>query len=103
MQERREQLQMMLEWRDSLIQQTESEIDAIDSIFSSQTRWGFSEHGRLCIRKLIKKFGFNEVYEAAEIAIDRYYDGTEKSWDNAFNKVGGICYNRRKDREENAE
>lgn len=102
-QERREQLQMMVEWRDSIIQQLETEIDAIDSIFSSQTRWGISDHGRIGIRKLIKSFGFNAVYEAAEIAIDYYYDGSEESWNKAYNKIGGICYNRRKDREKNAE
>ena len=102
MQERREQLEMMLQWRDSLLNAVEAEVDAINSIFCSQTKWGISDHGRIGIRKLIKQFGFNEVYEACQIAVDKYYNSTESSWNNAYNKIGGICYNRKKAREENA-
>ena len=103
MQERREQLEMMLQWRDSLLKNLEAEIDAIDGIFCSQTSWGISEHGRICIRKLIKQFGFNEVYESTQISIDRYYTGSENSWNKAFDKIGGVCYNRKKAREQDAE
>ena len=32
------------------------------------------------------------------IAFEKYYDGTENSWQVAFDKIGGICFNRtRKD------
>lgn len=96
MQERREQLEMMLQWRQALEQEIEVEIDAIDVYFQDNTKWGFSDNGRRIIRKLIKRFGFNDVYTACEIAIDRYYNGTERSWDNALEKIGGICYNKRK-------
>lgn len=95
-QERREQLEMMLQWRQALSEEIEIEVDAIDVYFQDNTRWGFSEAGRNDVRKLIKRFGFAEVYDACEIAIDRYYHGTESSWNNAFEKIGGICYNRRK-------
>ena len=37
----------------------------------------------------------DEVYDATSISFDKYYNGTEKSWDVAFNKIGGICYNRK--------
>lgn len=103
LQERREQLEMMLKWRDDLLMQTEAEVDSIENLLSSQTKWGMSEHGRLIVRKMIKRFGFNAVYEACEIAIDQYYDGSEQSWNYAFNKMGGICYNKKKEREGNAE
>ena len=103
LQERREQLQMMLEWRDSLTQEIEDEIDAIDKLFIKQTRWGMSDCGRIKIRKLIKQFGFNETYEATQTAIDQYYDGTEDSWKYGFKMIGGICYNKKKAREQDAE
>ena len=99
MQEHREQLEMMIKWRDELLDGLEKLVDAVDNVFCKQTKWGISEYGRVIIRKLIKKFGFSEVYAASNIAIDRYYTGTEDSWHNAFDKIGGICYNRRKDRE----
>lgn len=101
-QERREQLEMMIQWRQSLEEETEIEVDAIDAFFQSNTRWQFSDAGRQAIRKLIKRFGFSEVYTACEIAVDKYYDGTERGWNNAVNKVGGICYNRKKAAESSA-
>lgn len=103
MQDRREQLQMMMEWRSELLKQTEEEVNSIDDLFACQTDWNMSEHGRANVRKLIKRFGYNEVYEACQIAIDQYYDGSEKSWQKAFSKMGGICYNRKKWRENDAE
>lgn len=94
-QERREQLEMMLQWRQALEEEMEIETEAINSIFESDTKWGISDYGKRKIAKLIKIFGFNEVYTASEIAIDRYYNGSERSWHNAFEKIGGICYNRK--------
>lgn len=102
MQERREQLKMMMEWREELEIEIEAEIDSVDSLLQKRTQWGMSDVGRNNLRKLLNRFGYNDVYEATEIAIDQYYNGSERSWQNAFSKIGGICYNRKKAREENA-
>ena len=103
MQERREQLKMMMEWREELEYEIEEEIDSIDSLLNKRTSWGMSDFGRNNMRKIISRFGYNEAYESTAIAIDQYYNGSEKSWQYAFSKIGGICYNRKKAREENAE
>lgn len=103
MQERREQLEMMVRWRESLEEELDIEVDSIDCYIQNHSKYLLSEAGRHTAKKLIRRFGFSEVYTACEIAFDRYYTGTERSWDNAWNKVGGICYNRKKAREENAE
>ena len=103
LQERREQLEMMLKWREALNQEEELEVDSVESLFDTNTKWAFSEIGRKNIKKLIRRFGFQEVYNAAEIAIFKYYNGSERSWNNAFNKIGGICYNKMKAREQDAE
>ena len=102
MQERREQIEMMVQWRQALEKETEIEVDAIDVYFCDNTKWGLNEEDRRTIRKLIKRFGFSEVYTACEIAIEQYYHGTEYSWENALEKLGGICYNRRKAAEKDA-
>lgn len=102
MQERREQLEMMLRWREALDQEIEIEIDAIDALFSRTTKWVLNDNGRIDTRKYIKQFGFYDVYKATELAITKYYDGTEPGWNNAFNKIGGICYNWKKARDSNA-
>lgn len=103
MQERREQLEMMLEWREMLEYETNIEALSISSLLEDNTKWKLNENGLRTAKKLIRRFGFNEVYTACEIAIDRYYNGTESSWNTAWNKVGGICYNRKKARLQDAE
>ena len=102
MQNRREQLEMMLRWRESLEDTLDCEVEAIDKIYDRETPWVLSEAGKRDIRKLIRRFGFDEVYEAVIISLDRYFTGSERSWQFAFSKVGGICYNRKKARENDA-
>lgn len=102
MQDRREQMKMMLEWRRGLDDMIEDQIEAIDRMFDSDTDYVMGNRSRKEMSSMIRKFGFNEVYEACQIAISRYYTGTERSWRNMFSKIGGICYNRRKEREKDA-
>lgn len=96
--ERKEQLEMMLEWRESLIDFEEECIDAVNDIFLAKTEWGISEHGKKKVKKWIADFSLIEVLDATEIAIEYYYDGSEESWITAFNKISGICYVKRNQR-----
>ena len=101
LQERRDQLAMMLQWKNELQNEIELEIDSIEQLFISVTEYGFNAKGRNGIRRLINRFGFQEVHESTEIALDRYYI-YPYDWENAFSKIGGICYNRKKARESDA-
>ena len=94
--EKKEQLEMMLKWREGLNNIENDKIDAVADIFEHNTDWGVSAHEKQTIKKWVKSFSLNEVMDAAEIAINTYYDGTEAGWNTAFNKVSGICYNKRK-------
>lgn len=89
MHERRQQLQMMLEWRAELSQIAETQIDAINSMFSLRYNSYLTASGRAYIKTLIRRFGFIEVYESAEIAFEQY-----EPIMLALDKIGGICYNR---------
>lgn len=91
----REQSEMLIEWKRELMQIEETQVDAIEACIIAITGVGLSQTGRKNTRLYIKRFGFAEVYEATEIAFNRY-----KDWENAFGKIGGICYNRRKQRGE---
>ena len=91
--ERRAQLQMMLEWKHELSNLAEEQIDAINVIISDAYDCSLTSHGRAGIRRLLTRFGFDAVYEATEIAVARYSEA-----DYAVSKIGGICYNRRRDR-----
>lgn len=94
----REQTEMMMEWKYELMQAIDNQIECIDQYIASNTDWGLSEHGKATIKKMIRRFSFQEVYDAIEISFDYYYNGSEYSWNKAFNKIGGICYNRRQQR-----
>ena len=103
MQERREQMEMMIAWHREMMEHTETEVDHICYLFDYYTGFSVDEDGRRKIRDLIRRFGFQEVCTSTEISIEKYFKGYAWSFQNAFDKIGGICYNRKKKREEDAE
>ena len=97
----REQTEMLIEWKRTLLELENTQIEAIEDLMKVvDDETFFTDQGRKNMKSLIRKFGFSEVYDAAEIAFNYY-----KDVEIAFNKIGGICYNRRKYRkaEQNAE
>ena len=102
MQEKREQMGMVMKWREELENEAWSEAEYIDAYVFFAAGYKLTNQGLFSLKKLIHRFGFNEVYDASEIALEKYCKGTEQSFEYAFSKIGGICYNRRKAREENA-
>lgn len=93
--ERRQQMEMMLQWKCDLLNFELEMVNAVDSLICSMTDWAMSDSAKQKIRRLISQFSFDEVYDATAISFEKYYNGTEKSWGVAFNKIGGICYNRK--------
>lgn len=96
--DKNEQLEMMLKWRDELQAYSEKELNAVNQRITNLTNWELSDYGRQKIKRLVKEFTIQVVLDAVDIAFEKYYDGTENSWQVAFDKIGGICFNRtRKD------
>ena len=93
--QKNEQLEMMLEWRAGLKSIKEREIDAfIDELRDRchNDEIGLTEKGRKNVEKLLLKYNIMELLDALDEAVLQYYDGTEGSWEDVFNKVGGIAY-----------
>lgn len=98
--EKREQLEMMVEWREELMSLTEKEVDLMEDAIYSVSGYELSDTGRLNSKKLLRQFDIAEILEAIDIAFSRYYREQNSYYFNqAFNKIGGICYNRRKQKE----
>lgn len=96
--ERKEQLEMMLEYRKALERIDEDSINAIDDIFMSRTTFHMSASGRKIAKQWIKKYSLMEILDAAEIAIEKYYDEKNPdSWDVAFDKIPGIIFTKKND------
>jgi hypothetical protein len=93
---KREQMKMMLEWKQELMRLEDEQINAIDDIIYERTGHALSEHGMEKIKGIIQRFGFEEVFTSTEIALKQYYFGDANSLGYAINKIGGICYQRQK-------
>lgn len=95
--ERREQLEMMLKWRDELDKINDASIDAVEDKFKQATGHTFTKTGRATVSKLIKKFTLIEVLEALQISINQYlqFDRDGKAIPDTVGKtfdfIKGIC------------
>lgn len=102
--ERREQLEMLLAWRQGLGSLRETEIDAVDDLVAAFCRQhGLSESGRRTAHGWIEAFGLAETLEALEVSLRQYAVSSETnptgytadSIAMAFQKVPGIARVRR--------
>lgn len=98
LQARREQLEMMLQWRDGLKDIQGEQIEVIVNAWSAvAVGWHLNDTGRKSAKLLLKKHGLQAVLDAIETAADKYLsfgeDGkaTQESVTSAWQKVGGIC------------
>jgi hypothetical protein len=102
LQERRQQLEMMLDWRKGLKNLKEESTDYLCSSWEELAPgWTVSEHGRKKIKSLTQKYSIDEISDTMDIAAEQYLilkkDGTctDESWQIAFSKIQGICKHRK--------
>lgn len=97
LQERREQINMMLEWQQGLAGLESETIEKLASIWCEIADWvGLSDLGLAEVRKLYRRHGFEAVAEAMRAAVDYFQyndDGSldEESTKVAFRKIKSIC------------
>ena len=98
LQARREQLEMMMEWKEGLRDLHAEAAARACAYWESYTPgWSISESGRANVAKWIKTFSADEVISAMDKAATYYlktdHDGkiTPESWEIAFSKISGIC------------
>lgn len=101
LQERREQLEMMVAWKRGLVDLEDTAVNEATAFWEELSGYGLTEVGKKTVRKLITRYGMGETLESMRIAASTYlrYDGGDvrsKSVEHALDKLGGICYNREK-------
>jgi hypothetical protein len=109
LQERREQLEMMLEWQKSLIDLDQQIVDHVCDIWSELTGYGLSHSGTQKVKRWIRRFPLSDLIEALRISTEQYlrYDSdaddpslpTSESVEKAFSYTPRICSNRQKDKD----
>lgn len=104
LQERREQIEMMLEWQRGLQGLADDEVAQLAEFVSERLGWNLNANGLNNLRKWSRKFSSPELIEAIGIAADHYLELrgtaanpsiTQASFERAFNALPGICANRR--------
>ena len=95
---RREQLEMMMQWRAGLKEISELEVESASDAWSAHAAgWSLNEKGLKELRGYIKKYGLTSVLDAIESASESYIrtdndsgDATQESVSLAWKKVGGF-------------
>lgn len=96
LQERREQIEMMVEWQTSLLDIEDDELD------KALEYWGrlvpgseFTEQGSKNIKKAIKKYGLQEIMECMKLSVDQYYiPSSNETAQKAANYIFAIAAKR---------
>jgi hypothetical protein len=102
LQERREQLEMMMSWTNGLQDITTMAIDHLAAYWTKLAP-GYepNSRGRQSIRRWLNKYSTDEIIKAMDIAAAQYLDMnqngtvTKESWDKAYGKIPNICSVRR--------
>lgn len=97
LEDRRQQLEMMMKWRDELAGLSSDTVEMVVQRIAARTpNMVPNEHGKLDIKRWLKRFTFEEVVRAVDEAFDTYlnYRGDEvdeASWNKAFSKIPGVA------------
>jgi len=97
LQERREQIEMMMEWQRSLVELDQYLVEQVAAFWSELAEpYSLTEHEMKSLKKLLRQYNPDEVMEAMRIATKQYLEyendkPTQESVNQAWSKVGGIC------------
>lgn len=95
LEERRQQIEMMMRWRDELQNLQVDTVGMIAQRIKERTGWEPNENGLSNLRRWLKRSDPHELMKAADEAFDiylRYADdsATKESWELAFSKIPGV-------------
>ncbi|HEY7328724.1 MAG TPA: hypothetical protein VH592_13860 [Gemmataceae bacterium] len=99
--ERREQLEMMIQWKEELSKLKDDVIDRLSQHWSKLVPgYSLNENGLKTLKKLTKQFDLHEILDAMQTAVDQYVTfqqgkPEQQSVERAWGKVSGICRTRR--------
>jgi hypothetical protein len=98
LQERREQIEMMLKWKKGLLSVDNEAVQAVCEFWTECIPTStLTESGKACVKKLLTKWSLEQVLDAVRKSCAFYLKTDERgqitnaSIDVAFSKIGGIC------------
>lgn len=106
LQERKEQIEMMIEWQRELAVLDDYAEDKVSNFWAELVSpYKLNENGMGKLKKLLTKFGYEQVMEAMRISVKQYVEyhddkPVQKTVEEAWRKIGGICKLRISDRDD---
>lgn len=102
LEERRQQIEMMVRWRDELRGLATGTVDMICGHMAERSQFSPNESGRADVRRWLKKFSVDEILRASDEAFDTYLlfiddKATAVSWNASFNRIPGIIRTQRQE------
>lgn len=89
---RREQLEMMLQWRQAVSDIDEQQIDAFNAEFGRATGCFLNEYGRAKVKTWLKRHNIGDLLGGLDAALETYYkSGAEDPDEN--NRLAGEAFN----------
>lgn len=107
LQARREQLEMMMGWKEGLRDIAMQTLDRLCAYWEGYTPgWSANPNGRKKLQQWLGKFSLEELTHGMDVAAAQYLkaDGqgkiTSESWEVAFSKIPGVCRVERASKDE---
>lgn len=92
---KREQLKMLLEWRNELQDFEKEQVQIVEEAFEEKLNSSFTDIGREKVKKMIHEFGLVEVLECLDISYRQYYSSKHDNTNKIFDYIGRIANTRR--------
>lgn len=91
---KRQQLEMMLEWKTGLNDLSSYEVESVCQYFEylSNKKHSIKDSSKLEVKSWIKKYSYDTIIESIDIAFEKYYDGSLVSAEDVFKKIGAILH-----------
>ena len=98
LQERRNQIEMMAQWREDLLDVNDLKVNKLCDFILKGWNYNLDIEQKRDLQSISNKFELNIVYDAIETAFNHYKNTPcQDPKFYAFNKIGGICYNMAND------
>lgn len=91
---RRQQLEMILEWRNELQKDSNYQFNQISNYWNNKFIGFELDNPEIYFSKFLKVYGLIEILDCIDISFDQYFKGDLQSAIESINKLGGILYNR---------
>ena len=100
LQERREQLEMLLEWKQGLSDLSTETVEKVANYWAQHAKgWSLNDHGKHSLKKWLNQFTPSEIITAMDTSLTQYVKldskdstkATSESIAKAFDSIPGIC------------